>query len=82
MDITQGVNAMSIAEQKIKEDYAIYLGDCLELMPKMKDNSVDLMIYSPPFIMLYQYSSNERDLSNCLNKEAFHIESLIVFEHN
>ena len=43
-------------------------------MSGMKPESVDLSIYSPPFGGLYTYSSNERDLSNCLNRDEF-------FEH-
>lgn len=65
---------MAIAEQEIQDRFAIYLGDCLEVLPKFKDESIDLSIYSPPFRGLYQYSSSERDLSNCLNSDEF-------FEH-
>lgn len=65
---------MAVAEQKISKDYAIYLGDCIEVMQKLKDDSVHLSIYSPPFGGLYHYSSSERDLSNCRNYEEF-------FEH-
>jgi DNA modification methylase len=60
--------------QEITDRYAAYNGDCIEVMSGMKDASVDLTIYSPPFGGLYTYSSNERDLSNCLNREEF-------FEH-
>lgn len=65
---------MAIKEQKITDSYAIYLGDCIEVMKGMKDDSIDLSIYSPPFGGLYQYSSDERDLSNCLDRDEF-------FEH-
>jgi DNA modification methylase len=65
---------MAIAEQLITDRYSIYRGDCLEVMKEYPDNSVDLFIYSPPFGGLYQYSSSERDLSNCLDREEF-------FEH-
>jgi DNA modification methylase len=40
-------------------------------MTGMKPESIDLSIYSPPFGGLYTYSSNERDLSNCLNRDEF-----------
>lgn len=58
----------------ITDCYALYLGDCCEIMPKLPDGSVHLSIYSPPFGGLYCYSSSERDLSNCRNYEEF-------FEH-
>lgn len=60
-----------IKEQVITEDYAIYNGDCMEVLPTIEDESVDLSIYSPPFAGLYNYSSSERDFSNCESKEQF-----------
>jgi len=58
-------------DQIITDQYAIYLSDCMEVLPSIPDNSVDLSIYSPPFAGLYNYSSSERDFSNCENKEQF-----------
>ena len=58
-------------EQLITEDYAIYNSDCMEVLPKLDDNSIDLSIYSPPFAGLYNYSSSERDFSNCEDREQF-----------
>lgn len=55
----------------ITNDYAIYHGDCMELMDSMPENKVHLSIYSPPFGGLYNYSSSERDLSNCKDCEEF-----------
>lgn len=55
---------MAVADQKITDQYAVYLGDCLEVMPTLPDGSVHLSIYSPPFAGLYHYTSSERDLSN------------------
>lgn len=65
---------MAVIKQKITDDYAIYNGDCIETMQKLPDESVHLSVYSPPFGGLYHYSSNERDLSNCDDYDAF-------FEH-
>lgn len=62
---------MAIAEQLITDRYALYLGDCMEVMPALGAGSVHLSIYSPPFAGLYQYSSNERDLSNCIDRDEF-----------
>lgn len=60
-----------VKEQLIKENYAIYNGDCMDVMPTIPDSSVDLVIYSPPFAGLYNYSSSEKDFSNCESKEQF-----------
>lgn len=62
---------MAINSQKITDTYAIYQGDCIESMQSMPKESIHLSIYSPPFCGLYQYSSNERDLSNCKDYDEF-----------
>lgn len=62
---------MNAKDQIITPQYAIYNSDCMLVMPGLKDNSVDLSVYSPPFAGLYNYSSSERDFSNCENKEQF-----------
>ena len=58
-------------EQLITEKYAIYNSDCMEVLPTIPNESIDLVVYSPPFAGLYNYSSSERDFSNCENKEQF-----------
>jgi len=62
---------MKTKEQVITENYAIYNSDCMEVLPTIPTESVDLSIYSPPFAGLYNYSSSERDFSNCESKEQF-----------
>jgi DNA modification methylase len=58
-------------DQCITEKYAIYNSDCMEVLPTLPSESIDLCIYSPPFAGLYNYSSSERDFSNCENREEF-----------
>ena len=60
-----------IKEQVITEDYALYCSDCMDVLPTLKDESIDLSVYSPPFAGLYNYSSSEKDFSNCESKEQF-----------
>ena len=62
---------MTTKDQVITDQYAIYNSDCMEVLPTLPDNSVDLSIYSPPFAGLYNYSSDHRDFSNCESKEQF-----------
>lgn len=62
---------MAITEQVITDKYAIYNGDCIEVMSEMPDKSIHLSVYSPPFGGLYNYSSNDRDLSNCYDYDDF-----------
>lgn len=63
---------MDIKEQLITDKYAIYLGDSGAIMQSFPEQSVHLSIYSPPFGgMLYQYSSDAADLSNCKDYAEF-----------
>lgn len=58
-------------DQVITDRYALYNGDCVAGMQALPDACVDLSVYSPPFAGLYQYSSDERDMSNCISREEF-----------
>ncbi len=60
-----------VKNQLITDEYALYNSDCMYVLPTLPDNSIDLSIYSPPFRMLYTYSSSENDLSNCESPEQF-----------
>lgn len=60
-----------VNKQLITQDYAIYNGDCIEVMGEMPNESIHLSIYSPPFGGLYHYSSDERDLSNSDDYKGF-----------
>jgi len=60
-----------VKDQILTEEYAIYNSDCMYVTPSMKDNSIDLSVYSPPFAGLYNYSSSENDFSNCESREQF-----------
>ena len=65
---------MAVKDQHLGENYALYNGDCIEVMRDIPDDRINLSIYSPPFGGLYHYSSSERDLSNSDSYEDF-------FEH-
>jgi len=63
-----------IKDSTITKNYALYCGDCVIVMRDLPSASIDLSTYSPPFCGLYNYSSDERDLSNCSTYQQF-------FEH-
>lgn len=65
---------MAVDTQVITDEYAIYNGDCVEVMESMPSDRLGLSVYSPPFAGLYNYSSDERDMSNCTGYDEF-------FEH-
>ncbi len=60
-----------IIDQLVTENLAMYNGDCMDVMPIIEKESIDLSVYSPPFAGLYNYSSSERDFSNCETREQF-----------
>jgi hypothetical protein len=56
-----------------KDDmFTAYLGDCVEWVQKLPDNSIDYSIYSPPFASLYTYSNSDRDMGNCKTHSEFY----------
>ena len=70
---------MAILDQVITDNYALYNGDCCEVLQSLPDESIGLSIYSPPFCGLFHYSSSERDMSNCRTYDEFfvHYEFLV-----
>jgi DNA modification methylase len=60
-----------VKDQLVTDNFAIYNGDCMDVVSSLDDNSIDLSVYSPPFAGLYNYSSDHRDMSNCNTKEEF-----------
>lgn len=60
-----------VKDQIITDNYAIYNGDCMDVVTAMPNESIDLAIYSPPFANLYTYSSSERDMSNVSDHNEF-----------
>ena len=70
---------MAVIDQVVTGKYAIYNGDCMEVLPMLGEAKVGLSVYSPPFAGLYHYSSSERDFSNARDYEEFfkHYEFLV-----
>lgn len=51
-------------EEVVNDKYAIYQGDCCELIRGVPSESIDFGIHSPPFEGLYKFSNYDRDISN------------------
>lgn len=64
---------VKIINQKITDKYAIYHGDCVEVIKGIPTDSIGFSIFSPPFSSLFTYSNSERDMGNSTNTEQFHI---------
>jgi DNA modification methylase len=62
---------MAVIEQEITDRWAVYNGDCCEVLPSLPPASIGFSVYSPPFAGMFHYSSSERDLSNCSSYAQF-----------
>ena len=62
---------MNVKDQYITDRYAMYCGDTTEVIEGVANDSVGLIVYSPPFSSLYTYSNSDRDLGNSRNDEEF-----------
>ena len=65
---------MNCLDQTIGENFALYHGDCVEVLKGLPASSVHYSIFSPPFASLYTYSNSPRDMGNCRTDAEF-------FEH-
>ncbi|NEL99685.1 site-specific DNA-methyltransferase, partial [Escherichia coli] len=62
---------MQLLNETIGKNYAMYNGDCCELIQALPDDSVGYSVFSPPFASLFVYSDSERDMGNCDSDEHF-----------
>lgn len=53
------------------EWYSIQRGDCVQLIENVKDESIGLSVFSPPFAELYTYSNHLEDMSNSKDYNEF-----------
>ena len=65
---------MNCINQVVTDQYAIYNGDCIEVIAGLPDKSVDYSIFSPPFSSLYTYSNSPRDMGNARTDEEFYAQ--------
>ncbi len=65
-------NKMTREDKVYKSDWAdLRLGDSIQLIDTIPDESVGFSIWSPPFPELYVYSDELEDLGNCKNYDEF-----------
>ena len=65
---------MGVIDQTVTDKWAIYNGDCVEVLSQIPDQSIGYSIFSPPFASLYTYSNSPRDMGNVRDHAEF-------FEH-
>lgn len=58
-----------------RPDWTLVQGDSIEVLAaEGRSDSIDLSVYSPPFLSLFTYTNSDRDLGNCSSHAEF-------FEH-
>lgn len=68
-----------VDNQYSTDRYTLINADTTEAIKNIPDESVGLIVYSPPFSSLYTYSNSDRDLGNSRNDEEFytHFEFIV-----
>jgi DNA modification methylase len=49
----------------------MFHGDCCEVIKGIPSDSIDFIVFSPPFASLYTYSNSDRDMGNSRDYEEF-----------
>jgi DNA modification methylase len=63
---------MNVIDQVQAEDWAMYHGDCVDVLRGLPDDSLHYSVFSPPFASLYTYSASPRDMGNCATHAEFY----------
>jgi DNA modification methylase len=56
---------VKVIDQARGANWHLWNGDCVDVVRGLPSESVGYSIYSPPFISLYTFSDDPRDMSNC-----------------
>jgi len=62
------------------DSYRLILGDSCERLAEVASESVDLSVFSPPFLSLYTYSPTERDVGNSRTPDEFYGHFAIIID--
>lgn len=65
------MNDVTVIDQAIGKNWALYLGDCVQVTPGIPDGSVGFSVYSPPFSNIYLYSDSDADMGNASDDAEF-----------
>lgn len=62
----------TVIDQCIADRFSLFNGDCVEVMRSLPADSIDMSIFSPPYLSLYVYSNSERDMGNARTDDEFY----------
>lgn len=67
-----GRDNLTYMEETIeKPDYKALMGDCVQRIAEIEDNSIGFSVFSPPFASLYTYSNSDYDMGNSSTNDEF-----------
>lgn len=66
-----GTGVQYMTDDRRGNGWHMMLGDCVERIRELHDNSVDFSVFSPPFASLYTYSDSDRDMGNSRDFDEF-----------
>ena len=58
-------------EKATGDNWTLHLGDCVDVVRGLDDDSADYSMFSPPFASLYTYTDSDRDMGNCRSDAEF-----------
>lgn len=65
-------DSMVYVEDTVETDeYKAMMGDCVQRIREIPDNSIGFSVFSPPFASLYTYTNSEYDMGNCKTDGEF-----------
>jgi len=71
-NLNKSITTMIDKTEDIKtEDYWLMRGDCVQRIKEVDDDSVHLIVFSPPFVDLYTYSNHVEDMGNVADYDEF-----------
>lgn len=62
---------MPVINECVTDRFAMYHGDCVEVVGGLPDASVGYSVFSPPFASLYTYSNSLHDMGNVKDHDEF-----------
>lgn len=73
-DLTGTERAIDEYERAVErgQRWEAHRADCVELAREIPDDTLDFIVYSPPFASLYTYSNSPRDMGNVRSHDEFY----------
>ncbi len=68
----QNLFPAKVYDQTITDKWSMYHGDCIEVIAGLPNDSIHYSIFSPPFLSLYVYSDDPKDMGNSKTDDEFY----------